>query len=171
MKRITRFISMALLLAITTAGLFGCYGNMSLTNKLYDWNGSISDKYMQQIAFWVMNIVPVYSAAHFVDVVFLNTIQFWTGSNPMAMKPGEQQIRYTRSGDKILQLKSTQNNLIITETAGPEVGASVQVSYDPQTASWYLTSDGQSQKIATLNGSQLNLIHPDGQQVAVNLVK
>ena len=169
MKTITRITSFVLVAVLLTVGLFGCYGNMTLTKKLYDFNGSINNRYMQQIAFWVMNIVPLYSAAHFV--VFLNTIEFWTGSNPMAMKAGEEQIRYTRNGDKLLQIKSVRNNMFITETEGPEAGTTIQISYDPATASFYLISDQGTEKIAALNGSKLNLLQPNGQELALNIVR
>lgn len=171
MKKLIRLTSFALVAILLAVGLFGCYGNMSLTKQVYNWNGSLSDKYVQQIAFWVMNIVPVYSAASFIDVVLLNTIEFWTGSNPIAMNETEQQIKYTRNGDKTIQYKISQNKVIITETAGPEAGQQVEVSYNPETGSWYLSSDGEQHKIATLSGDDLSLVYPNGNEQLVKIAR
>lgn len=171
MKKLTRLVSIVLIAILLAVGLFGCYGNMPLTKKVYDWNGSINDKYVQQIAFWVMNIVPVYGAATFIDVVLLNTIEFWTGTNPLALNENEQQIRYTQNGNKTFQYKFSQNKVVITETAGPDAGQQVEVVFNPETGSWYLTSGGQQHKIASLSGDQLSLIYPNGQEQQVNLVK
>lgn len=169
MKKYTRLISLALISILLLVGLYGCYGNMTLTRKVYLWNGTISDKYMQQVVFWVLNFVPVYSAANFVDVVFLNTIEFWTGTNPMTMNEGAEQIKYTQSGDKTFQLRISENKIIITETAGPEVGSKVELSYDPASSSWFMAGNGSNHKIASLDGDNLNLIYPSGKQLAVTL--
>ena len=34
--------------------------------------------------FWAFNIIPVYGVLGFADVIVLNPIEFWTGSNPVA---------------------------------------------------------------------------------------
>ncbi|MDY0151807.1 MAG: DUF3332 family protein [Candidatus Cloacimonas sp.] len=171
MKRFTRLISLALLTVFIVVGVFGCYGNMALTKKVYQYNGNLGDKYLVQIAFWVMNFVPVYSAAAFIDVAFLNVIEFWTGSNPMAMNAGDQVIKYAQNGDKTLQFKITQNKMIITETAGPNSGAQIELSYNPTNNSWYLNDKTSTQKIATVDGEKLNLIYPSGKELAINLAK
>ncbi|MDD4310272.1 MAG: DUF3332 family protein [Candidatus Cloacimonetes bacterium] len=171
MKRLTRLISIALLAVFIVVGVFGCYGNMSLTKKVYNWNGTLGDKYLVQVAFWVMNFVPVYGFAAFIDVVFFNTIEFWTGTNPMAMNSGDEVIKYASSGDKTYQLKISQNKIIVSETKGPNRGAHVELSFNPENGSWYLSDETKSVKVAQVEGNSLNLIYPSGKELAISLAK
>ena len=79
--------SLTLLLATTVASsiLFSsCIGSFGLTNKLLTWNRSIDSKFVNErvfIAFW---IVPVYEISALADVLVINSIEFWSGSNPVA---------------------------------------------------------------------------------------
>jgi hypothetical protein len=67
----------------------GCFGSFALTKKVYEFNDGLENKWLKSIAFWGLNIIPVYGFAGFVDVVILNLVEFWTGSNPLAMQEGE----------------------------------------------------------------------------------
>ena len=75
-------------LGLVAAGLVttsGCFGSFQLTRKLYSWNKSVSaDKWVQELVFLGLYIVPVYGIAGLGDLVFANTVEFWTGTNPVA---------------------------------------------------------------------------------------
>lgn len=92
MKR--SFVQMVstLLIALMLITAFGCYGSFQLVNKVYKFNGTLGSKWVNELGFLVMVIVPVYGVATFVDAVILNTIEFWTGKNPMAVNNGTQNI-------------------------------------------------------------------------------
>ncbi|MDH5673158.1 MAG: DUF3332 domain-containing protein [Myxococcales bacterium] len=73
-----------LLLAAGLSLLSGCFGKFAATNALYDWNkGVSSNKWLRWLVFLVLIVLPVYSIFIFVDAIVLNTIEFWTGSNPL----------------------------------------------------------------------------------------
>src|ERR1051325_10449586 len=86
--RLTSFRRTAVL-ALTgavLAGTSGCFGSFNLTRKLYTFNKTVSkDKFIQELAFLGMTIVPVYQLVGAVDVLFANTVEFWTGKNPIDM--------------------------------------------------------------------------------------
>ncbi|MEE4249042.1 MAG: DUF3332 family protein [Alcanivoracaceae bacterium] len=67
--------------------LSGCLGQNALFNKVQDWNASATDeKFINQgisFAFW---FIPVYGLTLFADVVVLNSVEFWTGTNPVSGK-------------------------------------------------------------------------------------
>src|SRR3989338_8212427 len=74
----------ALLVGAVAFGMMasGCYGPFTLTRKVYNWNGAVSDnKWVVEGVFLLCNIVPVYSAVGFADAVLFNSLVFWTGKN------------------------------------------------------------------------------------------
>ncbi|HOV98921.1 MAG TPA: DUF3332 family protein, partial [Bacteroidota bacterium] len=64
--------------------LSGCFGSFNLVKKVYKFNEGLGGKWVQEIGFIVMSVVPIYSGAAFIDAVILNTIEFWSGKNPVA---------------------------------------------------------------------------------------
>jgi heme/copper-type cytochrome/quinol oxidase subunit 2 len=88
MNRIVKLVSIAMLAVILTVGVAGCFGNFAVGRKVYDFNQNFGGKWENQILFWVMNIVPIYGLAMISDALLFNTIEFWTGSNPIAMGAG-----------------------------------------------------------------------------------
>ncbi len=70
------------LLGATTMGT-GCWGSFSLTGKVYDWNGSFGSKWASWAVFLVFIILPVYGVLLFVDAIVFNTIEFFSGNNPV----------------------------------------------------------------------------------------
>ncbi len=84
MKRLFKQVVVLLLVATMAIMSVGCYGSFNLTKKVYNWNGSLGNKWVVELVFLVCYIVPVYGIAAFIDVVILNSIEFWTGNKPMA---------------------------------------------------------------------------------------
>jgi hypothetical protein len=79
----------AAVLSLTAVALLGssaCFGSFNLTRKLWGWNKSVSsEKFVRELVFLGLNIVPVYSVATFLDAVVINTVEFWSGKNPVNM--------------------------------------------------------------------------------------
>lgn len=111
MKHTLKSIVCALLLAGLLAG---CYGSFNLTRKVWKFNGEVGGKWVNEVVFLAMNIVPVYSLAGFVDAVILNTIEFWTGSNPVTaenaqptnLKNDDGTTVTFNSQDKVMEITS-----------------------------------------------------------------
>ena len=61
----------------------GCWGSFSLTGKVYDWNGTFGSKWASWGVFLVFTILPVYGTLLFLDAVIFNTIEFFSGNNPI----------------------------------------------------------------------------------------
>ena len=61
-----------------------CIGSFGLWNNLKDWNQGVSNKFVNELIFVAFHIVPVYEIAYLADVLVLNSIEFWSGSNPTA---------------------------------------------------------------------------------------
>lgn len=161
-----RIVVVGALIAMLAFASVGCYGSFSLTKKIYNWNGTVGDKYINSVVMWVLIIVPVYPATGFIDFWILNTIEFWTGSNPVAMQPGEKNIQTVKSGAKEYEITKSLDRIEIRETKGPDAGNSVSMEFDRMESTWYL-NDGQSMtKVAQFDftGEKIvKLFHPQGQ--------
>jgi hypothetical protein len=72
-------------LTVTSA----CYGPFNLTRNVYHWNsgikgsGEVNEKWMKEIVFFGMIVIPVYMFSALLDAFIFNSIQFWTGDNPV----------------------------------------------------------------------------------------
>jgi uncharacterized protein DUF3332 len=95
MKRVVGMFLVATLAGIT---LTGCYGKFALTRKIYQVNGTVQDKYLRSALTWVFIIAPVYEVATLADFIAFNTIEFWSGNNPVAM--GEKDYLYAKDGER-----------------------------------------------------------------------
>ena len=73
--------------------LSSCTGSFQLTNKVYTFNREIEDKWVEELVFLGLCIIPVYEVSLFLDVVIFNTAEFWTGENPISASkaPGSQE--------------------------------------------------------------------------------
>lgn len=135
MKR--RFFNGATAMMIACAVLFSsCIGSFGLTNKVFDWNKKVGDKWVNELVFFAACVVQVYSITIFIDGVVLNTIEFWTGDNPVA------QIDQTVEGENgIYSIKSNDTGYTITEI---NTGAVTTLNYDSNNRTWSATIDGNT---------------------------
>lgn len=97
-------------LLTASAGLAatGCFGSFNLTGVVYDWNGSFSSKWVRWLIFLVLIIVPVYEIVLIVDALVLNTIEFWTGDNPVHhshLKDGTTVVASKTSDPKVTKIE------------------------------------------------------------------
>jgi hypothetical protein len=62
-----------------------CIGSNQAFNGIHDWNEGVSEnKWAQEavhLGFWIL---PVYNFALLGDIVIFNSVEFWTGENPLA---------------------------------------------------------------------------------------
>jgi hypothetical protein len=87
--RTGRFGKGVAVLLVVVLGAFatGCFGKFQLTRKVYDINQSVEEPYVRSAVTWVFVIVPVYGIAGLLDFLIFNTIEFWSGENPVARGP------------------------------------------------------------------------------------
>lgn len=75
-----KFIPWVLIASILLAG---CTGPFALTKKLHKWQTGFDDKWVDEVAFLGCIILPVYGLATLGDALIFNSVEFWTGDNPM----------------------------------------------------------------------------------------
>ncbi len=102
-------IALALAAAFT---LTACYGSYSLTNKLYKWNGTLGNKWLNSCVHFILWVIPVYGICMgLVDGLVLNTVEFWTGSNPLASN--DTYFEKDAQGNQVSAIKNEDGTLAV----------------------------------------------------------
>ena len=101
------------LLLTATLLLSSCIGSFRLTNNIKDWNEGLGDKFVNEVVFVALHVVPVYPIALFVDGVVLNSVEFWTGESLVA-EPGETKIVKNAQGVDV-QVTALENGYTISD--------------------------------------------------------
>ena len=71
----------ALALGLTTTS---CLGPDNAWENLHDWNRTVTDnKWANEGIFLGLTIIPVYALFQLGDILIFNSIEFWTGNNPI----------------------------------------------------------------------------------------
>ena len=114
-KLFCRLVTAMVLMCFLTVST-ACYGPFNLTKNVYHWNsnikgsGQINDKWMKEIVFFGMLIIPAYMFSALLDTFIFNSMHFWTGESPIKASDissdgtkvttlGETTIRWTPSHD------------------------------------------------------------------------
>ena len=82
----------------------GCFGEFAATRALYKWNTDVSDnKWLRWLVFLVLAILPVYGLFILADAIVINTIEFFSGDNPVSHSHSSSSnghtLASTRTGD------------------------------------------------------------------------
>jgi len=122
-RRIVAAIVMGSFLTVTTA----CYGPFNLTRNVYHWNSNIkggkevNEKWMKEFVFFGMIIIPVYMFSALLDAFIFNSIQFWSGDNPIKADDagGDGATRVVRLGGlTVTMVESDQGTTVTYERNG-----------------------------------------------------
>ena len=111
-----RGIALALLLGFVPVAS-ACFGSFNLTRRVYQFNKSVAaDKWVRWLVF--IAVSPIYPAAATVDLLFANTLEFWTGDNPITAKlePGS----VVGPDGAVVSLVPVESGarIVVTETSG-----------------------------------------------------
>ena len=117
-KRIVAAIVVGSFLTLTTA----CYGPFNLTRNVYHWNSNIkgssevNEKWMKEFVFFGMIIIPVYMFSALLDAFIFNSIQFWSGNNPIKASglDDDGQTKVAQVGDLTMRWTSTSEGATVT---------------------------------------------------------
>jgi hypothetical protein len=117
-KRIVASIVVGSFLTVTTA----CYGPFNLTRNVYHWNsnikgsGEVNEKWMKEFVFFGMIIIPVYMFSALLDAFIFNSIQFWSGDNPVKASElgSDGQTKVAQVGDLTVRWTATTEGATVT---------------------------------------------------------
>lgn len=138
----------AIMCAIMSGSLMfsSCIGSFGLWSTLKDWNQGIGNKFVNEIVFFAFHVVPVYEVAYIADIFVLNSIEFWSGSNPVA-EIGTVKTVKGENGEYLV--KTNENGYTITKVGEEE--KAVDLVYNQEKRTWNAVSGDNSYELITMN--------------------
>lgn len=98
-----------------------CYGPFNLTKNVYHWNsnvkgsGQVNDKWMKEIVFFGMLIIPAYMFSALLDTFIFNSMHFWTGESPIkASDVGSDGTKVTTLGETTIRWTPSEDGATVT---------------------------------------------------------
>jgi len=162
-------VALALALAVGLTSSQGCIGNFVVTKKILNWNQHLSSKWVNELVFLLIIIIPVYEIAILVDGIILNSLEFWTGTNPLAMKAGEVETKIVTKDGVSYKIDVSQNRYHFVQLEGPQIGDQADLIYNPSTKTWCVGNGKEIKRaIQYLDNDTINVFKKDGTAVKVS---
>lgn len=158
-------------MALAASLLFSsCLGSFQAFNNLKEWNQGVSEsKWVNNLLFWGLNIVPVYALFLVGDTLIFNVIEFWSGSNPIAMDEGEKEVQLVEREGNTLEMVATKNRMQITVVGGPETGKKLELFYRPDEKSWNaIQPDGEIIRLSSMEEGFYMVYLPNGKSLRID---
>lgn len=157
------FLKTMTVVVATTMMMSSCIGSFGLFNKLLDWNKTVSNsKIVNELLFLVIS--PAYAVCGAIDYLVLNSVEFWSGSNPVA-NVGKVENVWGKDG-KVYAVKTLKNGYEITRPTGDKV----LFTFDVKTQTWSMEGNGVQKELLRFNeDGTVRTFLPDGNTMDVSL--
>ena len=139
-----------------------CIGTFSLSNKLLTWNKQVGSKFVNELVFFAFWVLPVYEVSALADLLVLNSIEFWSGTNPVTASTTK-----VMGSDGEYLVSADKKGYTITD----EEGASVRLNFNKKDKSWAVVMpDGTQQTILTfVDDTHVTVPTPKGGTMTVEI--
>lgn len=159
MKKIILTAACAALLLPTFTS---CMGSMALTKQVYSWNEQIGNKFVNELVFFCFWILPVYEVCGAADLIVLNSIEFWSGSNPMTASTKAVQ---TEEGRYLICCDGKGYDVKCEET-----GRAYRLNFSQETQTWSINvEDNEFPLLTFIDDTHVSMPTPDGSWIPVEL--
>ena len=157
-----KFIIPVALAALLCSSLTSCMGKFALTRNVYSWNEQISNKFVNELVFIAFWIVPVYEVCGLADLFVINSIEFWSGDNPIT---ASTKVIETESGRYLVKCDG-KGYEISSETSGE----SYRLDFAQESQTWSLNYDGKEYPLMTfIDDSHVSMPMAGGEWKTVEL--
>jgi len=129
------------------------------------WNHTVGDtKFVNELVFFALAVVQVYTLAFLADILIVNSIEFWSGENP-ADEIGSTKTVKGENGDEYT-IVTLENGYSISR----EGQESVQLIHNEETNTWSVVKDDMSIDLVKINDDgTAQLYLPKGESMKVSL--
>lgn len=161
MKRIK--LSVAAVLAVAALlPLQSCIGSFALTNRVLSWNKQVGSKFVNELVFFAFWVLPVYEVTSVADLIVLNSIEFWSGNNPV----NQASVKVVESEEGIYYIACDEHGYTITSPEGKEL----RLEFEDDNKTWSVISNGEVFPFMTMiDDSHVKMITPEGDFRMVDL--
>lgn len=155
------FLTVALAALLCTS-MSSCMGKFALTRNLYSWNNQVSNKFVNEIVFVAFWILPVYEVCGLADLLVLNTIEFWSGDNPLT---ASTKAIDTDHGRYLVECDGKGYNVTLEST-----GEKFRLDFAKDSQTWSLQTNGKDYPLITfVDDTHVSVPLPDGGWQTVEL--
>lgn len=149
-------ITVSLLIALAAVlPLQSCIGSFSLTNKVLSWNNQVGSKFVNELVFFAFWILPVYEVTALADLLVLNSIEFWSGNNPV-----EASTKVVDTDQGRYYIACDGKGYTVTAPNGDVM----RLDFESDTQTWSVaTPEGECYPFMTMiDDSHVKMVTPDG---------
>jgi len=146
-------IAKVVLLSVSLATLTGCMGQMGLSKDLNKWNMKVTkNRWAREGIFLGSYLLGVHEVATIVDLLGLNAVEFWTGTNP-----------YTHKSPAVVDMASAD-----IEGAGFQNVAHAKIRFDGKDTVKLevIFKDGHEETISAIKQENTYDFYQDGKLIA-----
>ena len=159
-----KHLAIATVVALSASMMMqSCIGSFALYNKVKTWNDHVGDKFVNELVFVAFWILPVYELSFIADLFILNSIEFWSGTNPALTA----QTTIVDGKDAQYLVARDETGYSITNMTTKQV---TRFNFNAEDNSWSLENNGQETKLFTfVDDTHVDIITRDGSYTRVEL--
>lgn len=159
-----KHLILAIVVALSASMMMqSCIGSFALFNKVKNWNDHVGDKFVNEIVFVAMWVLPVYELCFVADLFILNSIEFWSGENPALAS----EVKVVDGKDAKYLVARNEGGYTITNMTTKQV---TRFNFNAEDNSWSLENNGQEVKLFTfVDDTHVDVITRDGSYTRVEL--
>ena len=141
-----------------------CIGSFALYNKVKNWNDHVGDKFVNELVFVAFWILPVYELSFAADLFILNSIEFWSGTNP-ALAQAETKVVDGKDAQYLVHRDATGYSITNMTTK-----QATRFNFNAEDNSWSLENNGEEVKLFTfVDDTHVDMLTRDGSYTRVEL--
>ncbi|MCM1440450.1 MAG: DUF3332 domain-containing protein [Roseburia sp.] len=135
-----------------------------MTNRVVAWNKQVGNKFVNELVFFTLCVIQVYTVTLAADTLVINSIEFWSGENPM--NSASTKVIDTEHGRYLIASDNTGYTVTHQTT-----GEKIRFEFLSDTNTWaLLDNDGELVPFMTfVDDNHVKMIKPDGDLVLVEL--
>jgi hypothetical protein len=161
MKKFYLTVAVVLTL-IGSMTLSSCVGSFALTNKVLSWNNQVGNKFVNELVFFAFWILPVYEVTSIADLLVINSIEFWSGNNPMT---ASTKAIDTENGRYLVECDAKGYTITMEAT-----GEQTRLDFCAEDQTWSVNVDGVEYPFMTfVDDNHVKMITPEGDFRTVEL--
>lgn len=151
-----RYLSVAVVcMLLGSMTLTSCIGSFRLTNSVLKWNNQVGSKFLNELVFVAFWILPVYEVTSLADILVLNSIEFWSGKNPLSAS-----TKVVDTPDGRYEIICDGKGYTVTNTYTSQ---STRLDFIEETQTWTVELNGEQVPFMTfVDDSHVKMITPEG---------